>query len=142
MVTSIFSDSLSFGMREAIENDCADEVVICCACKFANAAELEEIISRYLAVYWGKCPEAADLTRKAYKEGRILVPKAEGFHAPIGSSGQPLYSSWTEWQFEVAEHAPDWRMGWCPSHCEVTKEQVLAATTPQELYQLFPKREW
>jgi len=139
MVTPVFSDSLSFGMREALDNDCADEVVICCACLFETEEELEEIIQRYLEVYWVKHPEAAEATRKAFREGRILVPRAEECHAPIGTPSMPLYVNWEEWKFEVAAHAPDWKWGWCPSNCKVTQEQVLACESIQEVYRLFPQ---
>lgn len=135
----LLADSLSFGMREALQNNCADEVIFVTACNFRTAEELEEIIERYLEVYWKKCPEAAAATRKAFAEGRILVPKAEDCCAPVGSSGQPLYTGFEEWQWEVAQHAPAWAMAWCHQELKgkITKEAVMAAKTPQELYRLF-----
>ena len=135
------SDSLSFGMRDAVDPEAytADDVVFVTACNFETEEQLEEIIARYLEVYWKKCPEAADAARKAWREGRIIVPRAHGYCCPIGAPGQPLWVNFEEWKTEVANHAPEWSMGWCPRNCEVTREQVLATQTIQELYQLFPK---
>jgi hypothetical protein len=135
----LVSDSLSFGMREALENDCAGEVIFVTGAVFRNEEELEQIIGRYSEIYWKKCPEAADATRKAFAEGRILMPKAEDCCHPIGSSGMPLYTSFEEWQWEVARHAPEWAMAWCHTNLKgkVTSEQVMATKTPQELYRLF-----
>jgi hypothetical protein len=138
----VFSDSLSFGMRDAIDAGCEDEVVILTACKFSNEAELEKILCRYTEVYWQRHPTAADAVRRAYAEGRIIVPRNEGYCCPIGSSGQPLYTDWTEWQWELARHAPRWQMGWCPRQCQVTEEQVKACSSIKETYQLFPEKCW
>jgi hypothetical protein len=139
---SVFTDSLSFGMREAIDQGCQDELIILTACKFSNEAELEEILERYTKVYWKKHPTAADATRRAYGEGRIIVPRLEGFLCPIGTPGEPLYVDWQEWRWEVSRHAPQWCMGWCPHHCEVTESQVLACNSVMEVCKLFPKVEW
>lgn len=141
MVRTPVSDSLSFGMRQALdpEVNAAAEVTFVTACNFETEEQLEEIIQRYLEVYWTKCPEAADATRKAWREGRLVVPRAQGYCCPIGDSGYPLYTSFEEWRDHVATHAPDWSMGWCPRNCAVTREQVLATQSIEELYKLFPK---
>ena len=135
------SDSLSFGMRDAVDPDAytADDVTFVTACNFETEEQFEEIIERYLEVYWKKCPEAADAARKAWREGRIIVPRAQGYCCPIGVPGQPLYFNFEEWRDEVAKHAPDWSMGWCPRNCNVSREQVLATQNIEELYKLFPK---
>ena len=134
-----FSDSLSFGMRDALDQGCAHTITICCACIITDRHSLEIVINHYSETYWSKHPEAAEATRLAWDEGRILSPRAEGFHAPIGYSRQPLYADFKEWRTAVSEHAPDWSMGWCPHNCKVAKEQILTTKTPQELYRLFPK---
>ena len=139
---AVFTDSLSFGMREAIDHGCEDELVVLTACKFAGCEDLEEILRRYTEVYWSKHPTAADAVRRAYSEGRIIVPRNDGYCCPIGSSGQPLYTDWTEWQRAVAARAPSWDMGWCPRQCQVTEEQVKACSSIKETYQLFPEKCW
>jgi len=138
----VFSDSLSFGMRDAIDAGCEDEVVILTACKFASAEELEEILDQYTEVYWSKHPTAADAVRRAYAEGRIIVPRIQDLCCPIGTPNQRLYVDWKEWQWEVSRHAPSWSWGWCPRGCQVTEEQVMACSSIKEVYQLFPEKSW
>ena len=139
---AIFTDSLSFGMRKAIDQGCEDELVVLTACKFSNEAELEEILERYEESYWEKHPTAADATRRAYGEGRIIVPRLEGLCCPLGSPRHPLYVDWQEWRWEVSRHAPKWQIGWCPHRCKVTEEQVLACGSVMEVCKLFPEVEW
>lgn len=139
---AIFTDSLSFGMRDAIAQGCENELIILTACKFSNEAELEEVLERYDSSYWRDHPTAADAARRAYAEGRIIVPRIQDLCCPIGSSGQPLYTDWKEWQWEVSRHAPSWSWGWCPHHCEVTESQVLACNSVMEVCELFPKVMW
>ena len=139
---TVFSDSLSFGMRDAMDAGCENEVIILTACKFSNEAELEEILCRYTEVYWQRHPTAADAVRRAYAEGRIIVPRNEGYCCPVGRSGEPLFTDWKEWQRAVAARAPRWDMGWCPSDCKVTEEQVNACSSIKEVYQLFPEKCW
>ena len=135
----MFTDSLSFGLREAIAQGCQDEVTILTACKFSTEAELEEILCRYSETYWRRHPTAADAARKAYAEGRIIVPRLEGLCCPLGSAIFPLYDSWEVWRLEVSRHAPRWDMGWCPDRCKVTESQVLACDSVMEVCKLFPE---
>lgn len=138
---SVFTDSLSFGLRDAIDAGCEDELIILTACKFSSEAELEEVLEQYTEVYWRNHPTAADAARRAYAEGRIIVPRLRDLCCPIGTPNQPLYTGWDEWQWEVSRHAPKWQMGWAPQHCKVTEEQVLACNSVMEVCKLFPKVE-
>ena len=135
---TMFTDSLSFGMRDAIDQGCENELIILTACKFSNEAELEEILERYTGAYWRNHPTAADATRRAYGEGRIIVPRLEGLCCPLGSTIFPIYENWEAWQTEVSRHAPRWDMGWCPDRCKVTESQVLACDSVLEVCKLFP----
>ena len=138
---SVFTDSLSFGMRDAIAQGCENEVTILTACKFSNEAELEEVLKRYEESYWRHYSNAADAVRRAYAEGRIIAPRLRDLCCPIGTPNQRLYVDWKEWRWEVSRHAPSWSWGWCPHRCKATEEQVLACNSVMEVCKLFPKVE-
>ncbi len=137
---SVFSDSLSFGLRDALDLGCQDEAVFLTACRIRSEDELEKTLERYTEVYWRKHPNAASAARRAYAEGRIIIPRLQGFCRPVGSQGHPLYTEWEEWRWEVSRHAPKWEIGWCPCHCQVTESQVLACDSVMDVCKLFPVR--
>ena len=139
MEKHMISDSLSFGMREALDAGVADQVTFITACKFKDREELETIIEGYLKVYWVKHPKAAEATRKAWKEGRIITPKTNGCCAPIGFSGHRLHKTFEEWRDAVSENAPEWDMG-CYHPLfkgRISKEKVLSTKNINELVSLF-----
>jgi hypothetical protein len=136
---NMISDSLSFGMRDALDQGVANDTTFVSQCRFSTAEDLEAIITMYEQVYWIKHPEAGDATRKALQEGRIILPRNMGCCSPIGQSGQSLYADFDQWKAAVAEHAPDWSMGWCHHtfRDRITKEDVLSTHSILELVQLF-----
>jgi len=138
----VFTDSLSFGMRDAIDQGCENEVIILTACSFSNEAELQQVLEQYDSSYWQEHPTAAEAVRLAYTEGRIIIPQLVGLCCPIGRPRRRLYANWEEWRVELSRHAPDWRWGWCPRNCEVTAEQVLACESVMDVCKLFPKLKW
>ena len=135
---TMFTDSLSFGLREAIDKGCEDEVVILTSCRFSTPAELEEILCWYEESYWHRHPKVAYAARRAYGEGRIIIPRIEGLRCPLGSSRFTLYESWEDWRLEVSRLAPRWNMAWCPHHCRVTAAKVLACNSVIDVCRLFP----
>jgi hypothetical protein len=130
-----FSDSLSFGMVAAIDTGLEDDVIILSAGKFSNKTELEKVIASYAECYWRKHPEAADATRRAYDEGRILVPRLEGYLCPQwATQNRHLYPNWQAWRQQFSSNAP-----FQLEDCEVTEDQILACSSVEEVYRLFPE---
>ena len=147
MTQKPFSDSLSFGMVAAIDTGLEDDVIILSAGKFSNKTELEKVIASYAECYWRKHPcdwattartlakEAADATRRAYDEGRILVPRLEGYLCPQwATQNRHLYPNWQAWRQQLSSNAP-----FQLEDCEVTENQVLACSSVEEVYRLFPE---
>lgn len=126
-------------MRAAINRGIENEVVFVSGCKFTSPEELEKVIESYNRVYWRNHPTAGDATRKAFNEGRILCPRANGFCSPLGepNDGERIYESFEEWRDAVASHAPKWNYGWCPRGCSVSRDEVMRCTTIEEVYSLF-----
>lgn len=137
-----FADSLAFGMQYEYQygHGNAADITFVSNVAIEDYDTLERVLGRYLDTYWRTCPAAGPATIKAWREKRILMPKMHGFATPMGPEKRGLYDNFEAYREAVASNEA-WTKGWCPRDCRVTRDEVLAAKDPIELYQLFPFRD-
>lgn len=128
----MISDSLSFGIREAVEKGCDQKVLFVAGICVNTDEEFRGVLATYRTIYWRNNPEVCENAAiAAWEEGRILTPRAAGLEPPKLYNVKVIFGDFEEWRDAMAQKVAKGDYG-------VTEEAVLKCKRAWDVCELFP----
>lgn len=136
----MFYTSLSFGIRDIVENNLSiEDCYISSSTKMESEEDLKKVLDHYSENYWSCNTNNKVLAKEMYVRGWVGQPRVRNCENPC--LHQFKWNSFEDFRNELATtNFKDF--AWA-HNCETlpTPEQILEAKSPQDLAALFPIKE-